>query len=90
MVCIYLYQLSALWLVGSRAENAEERLVNYLLSPERYNKLIRPAINKTQQVTISIQVSLAQLISIVSIFDFIQILTKALSLSQKCSLFLPV
>ncbi|KAF3852000.1 hypothetical protein F7725_005355 [Dissostichus mawsoni] len=49
---------------GSRAENAEERLVNYLLSPERYNKLIRPAINKTQQVTISIQVSLAQLISI--------------------------
>lgn len=50
---------------GSRAENAEERLVNYLLSPERYNKLIRPAVNKSQQVAISIQVSLSQLISVV-------------------------
>lgn len=54
--------------VGSRAENAEERLVNYLLGPERYNKLIRPAVNKSQQVTISIQVSLSQLISVVSVF----------------------
>lgn len=53
--------------VGSRAENAEERLVNYLLGPERYNKLIRPAVNKSQQVTISIQVSLSQLISVVSV-----------------------
>lgn len=52
---------------GSRAENAEERLVNYLLSPERYNKLIRPAVNKSQQVAISIQVSLSQLISVVRI-----------------------
>ncbi|KAM9856603.1 neuronal acetylcholine receptor subunit beta-2-like [Aulostomus maculatus] len=50
--------------IGSRAENAEERLVNYLLGPERYNKLIRPAVNKSQQVTISIQVSLSQLISV--------------------------
>lgn len=56
-----------LYVVGSRAENAEERLVNYLLGPERYNKLIRPAVNKSQQVTISIQVSLSQLISVVSI-----------------------
>uniref|UniRef100_A0A3B3TVS5 Neuronal acetylcholine receptor subunit beta-2-like n=1 Tax=Poecilia latipinna TaxID=48699 RepID=A0A3B3TVS5_9TELE len=48
----------------SRAENAEERLVNHLLGPERYNKLIRPAVNKSQQVTISIQVSLSQLISV--------------------------
>ncbi|MED6265802.1 Neuronal acetylcholine receptor subunit beta-2, partial [Characodon lateralis] len=48
----------------SGAENAEERLVNYLLGPERYNKLIRPAVNKSQQVTISIQVSLSQLISV--------------------------
>uniref|UniRef100_A0A8C5D9A1 Neuronal acetylcholine receptor subunit beta-2-like n=1 Tax=Gouania willdenowi TaxID=441366 RepID=A0A8C5D9A1_GOUWI len=44
--------------------NAEERLVNYLLGPERYNKLIRPAVNKSQQVTISLQVSLSQLISV--------------------------
>ncbi|XP_041641320.1 neuronal acetylcholine receptor subunit beta-2-like [Cheilinus undulatus] len=49
---------------SSKAENAEERLVNYLLGPERYNKLIRPAVNKSQQVTISIQVSLSQLISV--------------------------
>lgn len=60
--------------LGSRAENAEERLVNYLLGPERYNKLIRPAVNKSQQVTISIQVSLSQLISVVSIFLFIIVL----------------
>ncbi|KAM6972687.1 neuronal acetylcholine receptor subunit beta-2-like [Aplochiton taeniatus] len=51
-------------LTRTGAENAEERLVNYLLGPERYNKLIRPAVNKSQQVTISIQVSLSQLISV--------------------------
>ncbi|KAJ8390988.1 hypothetical protein AAFF_G00097660, partial [Aldrovandia affinis] len=44
--------------------NAEERLVNYLLGPEHYNKLIRPAVNKSQQVTIAIQVSLSQLINV--------------------------
>jgi len=43
----------------------EERLVNHLLSPERYNKLIRPAVNNSQQVTIYILVSLAQLINVV-------------------------
>uniref|UniRef100_A0A3P8W2Z4 Cholinergic receptor, nicotinic, beta 5a n=1 Tax=Cynoglossus semilaevis TaxID=244447 RepID=A0A3P8W2Z4_CYNSE len=46
------------------SENAEERLVNYLLGPERYNKLVRPAVNKSQQVTISLQVSLSQLINV--------------------------
>ncbi|KAK7929529.1 hypothetical protein WMY93_005924 [Mugilogobius chulae] len=56
--------LLVLHLASSRAENAEERLVNHLLGPERYNKLIRPAVNKSQQVTISIQVSLSQLISV--------------------------
>ncbi|CAL8330985.1 unnamed protein product [Merluccius merluccius] len=49
---------------GGGAQNAEERLMNYLLAPERYNKMIRPAVNKSQQVTISIQVSLSQLISV--------------------------
>ncbi|XP_010893101.2 neuronal acetylcholine receptor subunit beta-2 [Esox lucius] len=52
------------FLGSTESENAEERLVNYLLGPERYNKLIRPAVNKSQQVTISIQVSLSQLISV--------------------------
>ncbi len=51
---------SAVW-----CAEVEERLINYLLSPDRYNKLIRPAVNKSQQVTIAIQVSLAQLISVV-------------------------
>ncbi|XP_048826340.1 neuronal acetylcholine receptor subunit beta-2-like isoform X2 [Brienomyrus brachyistius] len=46
------------------AADAEERLVNHLLDPERYNKLIRPAVNKSQRVTVAIQVSLAQLISL--------------------------
>ncbi|XP_035273001.1 neuronal acetylcholine receptor subunit beta-2 [Anguilla anguilla] len=46
------------------AADAEERLVTELLGPERYNKLIRPAVNKSQQVTIAIQVSLSQLISV--------------------------
>ncbi|XP_051505029.1 neuronal acetylcholine receptor subunit beta-2-like [Myxocyprinus asiaticus] len=54
----------ALSLAAVRCSEVEERLVNYLLSPERYNKLIRPAVNKSQQVTIAIQVSLAQLISV--------------------------
>ncbi|KTF82178.1 hypothetical protein cypCar_00030096, partial [Cyprinus carpio] len=31
------------------AADAEERLVDFLLGPERYNKLIRPAVNKSQQ-----------------------------------------
>ncbi|XP_034044737.1 neuronal acetylcholine receptor subunit beta-2-like [Thalassophryne amazonica] len=52
------------FVTSSGAENAEERLMNYLLSPQRYNKLIRPAVNKSQQVTISIQVTLSQLISV--------------------------
>ncbi|KAM9792974.1 neuronal acetylcholine receptor subunit beta-2-like [Neosynchiropus ocellatus] len=57
LVCI-------LWLSSGWAENAEERLVNYLLGPGRYNKLIRPAVNKSQQVIISLKVSLSQLISV--------------------------
>ena len=56
-VCVSTVVLSA---------EIEERLVSQLLSPERYNKLIRPAVNTSQVVTISIQVSLAQLISVVS------------------------
>lgn len=51
--------------LGSLSADAEERLVDFLLSSDRYNKLIRPAINKSQQVTIGIKVSLAQLISVV-------------------------
>ncbi|XP_064192085.1 neuronal acetylcholine receptor subunit beta-4-like [Anguilla rostrata] len=44
--------------------DSEERLMNWLLGQDRYNKLIRPAINRTERVTIKLQVSLAQLISV--------------------------
>ncbi|XP_074520170.1 neuronal acetylcholine receptor subunit beta-2-like isoform X2 [Halichoeres trimaculatus] len=64
MITITVLLISLFALSSSWAENAEERLVNHLLGPERYNKLIRPAVNKSQQVTISIQVSLSQLISV--------------------------
>lgn len=37
-----------------------------LLHEDHYNKLIRPAINRTERVTIKLLVSLAQLISVVS------------------------
>uniref|UniRef100_A0A3B5M515 Uncharacterized protein n=1 Tax=Xiphophorus couchianus TaxID=32473 RepID=A0A3B5M515_9TELE len=41
-----------------------ERLMNWLLGKDRYNPLIRPAINRTERVTVKLQVSLAQLISV--------------------------
>ncbi|XP_007890206.2 neuronal acetylcholine receptor subunit beta-4 [Callorhinchus milii] len=46
------------------APNAEERLADYLLHADRYNKLIRPAKNSSEMVTIAIKVSLSQLISV--------------------------
>lgn len=39
--------------------------MNWLLGKDRYNPLIRPAVNRTERVTVKIQVSLAQLISVV-------------------------
>ena len=40
--------------------------MNWLLGKERYNPLIRPAVNRTERVPVKLQVSLAQLISVVS------------------------
>ncbi|KAM4747684.1 neuronal acetylcholine receptor subunit beta-4 [Rhinophrynus dorsalis] len=48
----------------SRAADSEERLMSTLLRKDRYNKLIRPAYNNTQLVSIQLQLSLAQLISV--------------------------
>uniref|UniRef100_A0A3Q3VI08 Uncharacterized protein n=1 Tax=Mola mola TaxID=94237 RepID=A0A3Q3VI08_MOLML len=52
-----------LYVLGSCAES-EERLMNWLLGKNRYNPLIRPAANRTERVTVKLQVSLAQLISV--------------------------
>ncbi|KAL7870863.1 hypothetical protein SRHO_G00083600 [Serrasalmus rhombeus] len=49
---------------SSFCADSEERLMNWLLGKDRYNKLIRPALNRTERVTVKLQVSLAQLISV--------------------------
>lgn len=48
-----------------RCADSEERLMNWLLGKNRYNPLIRPAANRTERVPVKLQVSLAQLISVV-------------------------
>ncbi|XP_034733323.1 neuronal acetylcholine receptor subunit beta-4 [Etheostoma cragini] len=48
----------------SSCAESEERLMNWLLRKDRYNLLIRPAVNRTERVTVKLQVSLAQLISV--------------------------
>lgn len=53
--------------IGSDTADAEERLMNHLLNSSRYNNLIRPAFNSSQLVEIQLQVSLAQLINVVSL-----------------------
>uniref|UniRef100_A0A8D0GE96 Neuronal acetylcholine receptor subunit beta-2 n=1 Tax=Sphenodon punctatus TaxID=8508 RepID=A0A8D0GE96_SPHPU len=49
---------------GTLGTDTEERLVEHLLDPSRYNKLIRPATNGSELVTVQLMVSLAQLISV--------------------------
>ncbi|XP_029436146.1 neuronal acetylcholine receptor subunit beta-2 isoform X2 [Rhinatrema bivittatum] len=49
---------------GSLTTDTEERLVEHLLDPSRYNKLIRPATNGSELVVVQLMVSLAQLISV--------------------------
>lgn len=41
--------------------------MEHLLNPAHYNKLIRPATNGSELVTVQLMVSLAQLISVVSV-----------------------
>ncbi|XP_025774435.1 neuronal acetylcholine receptor subunit beta-4 [Puma concolor] len=47
-----------------RVANAEEKLVDDLLNKTRYNNLIRPATSSAQLISIQLQLSLAQLISV--------------------------
>uniref|UniRef100_A0A3Q2DBR5 Cholinergic receptor, nicotinic, beta 4 (neuronal) n=1 Tax=Cyprinodon variegatus TaxID=28743 RepID=A0A3Q2DBR5_CYPVA len=56
--------LVAAVLSSSISADSEERLMNWLLGTDRYNPLIRPAVNRTERVTVKLQVSLAQLISV--------------------------
>ncbi|XP_061669743.1 neuronal acetylcholine receptor subunit beta-4 isoform X2 [Syngnathoides biaculeatus] len=49
---------------GCGGADSEERLINWLLGENRYNPLIRPAVNLSERVTVKLQVSLAQLISV--------------------------
>ncbi|XP_041642679.1 neuronal acetylcholine receptor subunit beta-4 [Cheilinus undulatus] len=50
--------------MSSSCADSEERLMNWLLGKSRYNPLIRPAVNRSARVTVRLQVSLAQLISV--------------------------
>ncbi|XP_035115282.1 neuronal acetylcholine receptor subunit beta-4 isoform X1 [Callithrix jacchus] len=47
-----------------RVANAEEKLIDDLLNKTRYNYLIRPASSSSQLISIKLQLSLAQLISV--------------------------
>ncbi|XP_045304466.1 neuronal acetylcholine receptor subunit beta-4 isoform X1 [Leopardus geoffroyi] len=62
---LVLFSLVALCRRGDcRMANAEEKLVDDLLNKTRYNNLIRPATSSAQLVSIQLQLSLAQLISV--------------------------
>ncbi|XP_032197732.1 neuronal acetylcholine receptor subunit beta-4 isoform X2 [Mustela erminea] len=62
---LVLFSLVALCRRGDgRVANAEERLMDDLLNRTRYNNLIRPAASSAQLVSIQLQLSLAQLISV--------------------------
>uniref|UniRef100_A0A673GH73 Neuronal acetylcholine receptor subunit beta-2 n=1 Tax=Sinocyclocheilus rhinocerous TaxID=307959 RepID=A0A673GH73_9TELE len=61
-MCIDLW--CCISLTGSDGADTEERLVEHLLNPAHYNKLIRPATNGSELVTVQLMVSLAQLISV--------------------------
>ncbi|XP_061923021.1 neuronal acetylcholine receptor subunit beta-4 [Entelurus aequoreus] len=61
-LCIMAYMMALIH--GCGGADSEERLINWLLDKNRYNPLIRPAVNRTERVTVKLRVSLAQLISV--------------------------
>uniref|UniRef100_UPI00398F5A2A neuronal acetylcholine receptor subunit beta-2-like n=1 Tax=Pristiophorus japonicus TaxID=55135 RepID=UPI00398F5A2A len=60
VICVWILA----GLTGGLSISTEERLVIHLLNPAHYNKLIRPATNGSQLVSVQLMVSLAQLISV--------------------------
>ncbi|KAK1896097.1 Neuronal acetylcholine receptor subunit beta-2 [Dissostichus eleginoides] len=65
MMDAWLLLLALLAIAGEGlGADTEERLVEHLLNPAHYNKLIRPATNGSELVTVQLMVSLAQLISV--------------------------
>lgn len=71
LFCVLIQVCSSNWYIykpmssGCRCADSEERLMNWLLRKNRYNPLIRPAASRTERVPVKLQVSLAQLISVV-------------------------
>ncbi|KAJ8790238.1 hypothetical protein J1605_021315 [Eschrichtius robustus] len=62
---LLLFSLVALCGRGDcRVANAEEKLIDDLLNKTRYNNLIRPATSSSELISIQLQLSLAQLISV--------------------------
>ncbi|XP_054444224.1 neuronal acetylcholine receptor subunit beta-4 [Pteronotus mesoamericanus] len=62
---LVLFSLAALCGLGHcRVANAEEKLMDDLLNKTRYSNLIRPASSSAQLISIQLQLSLAQLISV--------------------------
>ncbi|KAM7048512.1 neuronal acetylcholine receptor subunit beta-4 [Molossus nigricans] len=62
---LVLFSLAALCGRGDcRVANAEEKLMDDLLNKTRYNNLIRPATSSAQLISIQLQLSVAQLISL--------------------------
>ncbi|KAJ4947318.1 hypothetical protein JOQ06_009354 [Pogonophryne albipinna] len=62
VLSIFAYFFSLIHCTSSA--DSEERLMNWLLGKDRYNLLIRPAVNRSERVPVKLQVSLAQLISV--------------------------
>lgn len=58
--------------------------MNLLLGKNHYNPLIRPAVNRTERVTVKLQVSLAQLISVVCNQTFLPSTRMCVKRSNNC------
>ncbi|KAG8197476.1 hypothetical protein JTE90_007216 [Oedothorax gibbosus] len=62
--CLFIFVLSSFVIDASEANPDAKRLYDDLIS--RYNKLVRPVINVSEALTVSIKLKLSQLIEVVS------------------------